>query len=385
MRAGSVQPVALGRQAFSLVARHCRDAGASHVILPEYCCQTMVTPWQLEGMAVSRVRCGADLLMDAQHLAETVERLHSDARRPVIVHCRTYGNVESPQLHKVLTEAGRNGAGLVIDTTHSFLDDPPDRLRAVQRAACHLGGLGESGVTGPCDENRAGRAGEHGGVTPDRNPAPRGHGSPLQEESAGPQPEALAGSLRCLEVASTRKLLPVTEFTWVAGVSLGPDHTGTHLDGIGPRTQLDEDFTAARQRFLTDPGVDTFECAEDLADEAWQPVRPARRASRAFATFDLAGCARRIRRTRQRVLDALPAVEVVNPAATCPLIVRTQRADVLADALHDHGIVGPLHWDRPEHLPAGTRWPTDLLCLPAIMTDAQIEVVARHVRNCNRG
>ena len=385
MRAGSVQPVALGRQAFSLVARHCRDAGTSHVILPEYCCQTMVTPWQLEGMAVSRVCCGADLLMDAQHLAETVERLHADGRRPVIVHCRTYGNVESPQLHKVLTEAGRNGADLVIDTTHSFLDDPPDRLREVQRAARHLGGPGESGAAGSCDENRADRAGGHGGVTPDRNPAPRGHDGLRLEGSGGPQPEASVCPVGCLEVASTRKLLPLTEFAWVAGVGLGPDHTGTHLDGIGPRTQLDEDLTAARQRFLTDPGVDTFESAEDLADEAWQPVRPARRASRAFATFDLAGYARRIRRTRQRVLDALPAVEVVNPAATCPLIVRTQRADVLADALHDHGIVGPLHWDRPEHLPADTRWPTDLLCLPAVMTDAQIEVVARHVRSCNRG
>ena len=323
--------------------------------------------------------------MDAQHLAETVERLHSDARRPVIVHCRTYGNVESPQLHKVLTEAGRNGAGLVIDTTHSFLDDPPDRLRAVQRAACHLGGPGESGAAGSCDENRADRAGGHGGVTPDRNPAPRGHDGLRLEGSGGPQPEASVCPVGCLEVASTRKLLPLTEFAWVAGVGLGPDHTGTHLDGIGPRTQLDEDLTAARQRFLTDPGVDTFECAEDLADEAWQTVRPARRASRAFATFDLAGYARRIRRTRQRVLDALPAVEVVNPAATCPLIVRTRRADALADDLHDHGIVGPLHWDRPEHLPADTRWPTDLLCLPAVMTDTQIEVVARHVRSCNRG
>ncbi|MDN5976775.1 MAG: hypothetical protein L0I04_03320 [Acidipropionibacterium jensenii] len=313
-------PVALGRQALALAARGARDAGRRTVLVPWYCCQTMVTPWELEGMSVRRIPVGPDLLMDAAALSHSLRDCREAGEHPVVLHCQTLGLHAGPQLAGVLARVARTGA-LVVDRTHSFLEDH-------------------------CP-----------------------HASP----DASPGCDAPAGSV---EIVSSRKLLPLAEVAWITG----PDHR------LAGRTPADEDLTAARMRYLADPRVSTFEEVEDLADSAWTPVPPDRQALDRLREFDAPALVEQMRAGREAVMAGLAvqhagtAVEVVNPRAVCPLVVRAagrQAADRIAEELHGQGLDGPIHWDRPAHLApvGGSEWPDDLVCLPVVMDADQVATV----------
>lgn len=291
-------PVALGRQALGLAARGLRDAGRRTVLVPAFSCQTMVTPWELEGMAVIRVPVGPDLLMSPGELSGRLETCLDGGEIPVVLHCETFGVRAGAELDAVLVEASGRCVPVVVDRTHSFL-------------------------AGEADPGR-------------------------------------------IEVVSTRKLLVVPEVAWIRGLP----EAGLR----GPRAWLDDRLTAARERFLEAPGVESFEAAEDLADEAWTPVPPHPDALAAMSGFDVEEFAGRIGETRRQILDRVPGLDVVNPGAACPLVIRSPRAGAMADELFGHGIVGPIHWDRPDHLPVGLNWPDDLLCLPAVLEESRIDV-----------
>ncbi len=296
--------VALGRQALGLVAARLRDNGCDGVIVPVHACQTMVTPWELEGFRVRRVGFDSDLLMDPGALEQTLTACEEAGERTVVMVCETYGICPSPGLRRVLEWAEGRGMPVVVDRTHSFLAD-----------------VDASAVSG----SRSWRGG--------------------------------------IEVVSTRKLLPLPEIAWVRGIDAVP----------GDRRPTDDALTTARREFLERPGVATFEAVEDLADELWRPVRPHPLAIEAWRDFDLAGFVGRVRRTRDLLEDALSGVDVVNPGASCPLVVRLPDADRTADELFRRGHVGPIHWDRPQHLAAP--WPSGLLCLPTVLDDHGVEEV----------
>lgn len=300
-----VTVVALGRQALGLAARQARQEGRRTVIAPEFSCQTMVAPWQLEGMSVRLVPVGPDLLMGADGLTAELRRCQGLGERPVVLHCQTFGLRAGDRLRAVLEDALGGGVAVVVDRTHSFLRD-----------------------------QLIGRPGPADGVT---------------------------------EIVSTRKLLPVPEIAWISGADRP----------MGARGPVDDRLTRARQDYLTNPSVDAFEAAEDLADEAWVPVGPHADALRAIAGFDAERLAGMVLATRRRIALAVPGLDVVNPGAICPLVVRTPDAGDLADRLYARGLVGPLHWDRPENLPSHIEWPADLLCLPSVLDDDGLDVVAQ--------
>ncbi|MDO4413200.1 hypothetical protein [Cutibacterium sp.] len=306
--------VALGRQAFSVVARWLRDGvcpGGAHspwipadtLVVPWFCCQTMVTPWQLEGYRVRRVEVGDDFLLDADSLAAATASCRQRGEHPVVLSCETFGIQPSLALAGALEVIRRDGIPVVVDRTHSFLG-------------------------------------------PSSQPAD-------------------------VEVVSTRKLAPLTEVAWVKAVD---DLSGL----VGVRGEGDELLTAARRRFLVEPGVDTFEVAEDLADECWTPVPPDDDARRAFEACDITAYARLVEKTRDDVVSGLPeAVHVVNPRASCAVVLQHPDAAEIADRLRDVGIVGPLHWDRPRHL--DVEWPDDLVSLPPVMDGSTIDRVVEVV------
>lgn len=299
-----VTVVALGRQALGLAARQARADGRRTVLVPEFSCQTMVAPWQLEGMSVRLVPVGPDLLMRADGLAAELGRCRVLGERPVVLHCQTFGVCASAELRAVLEDAGTEGTAVVVDRTHSFLRD-----QLVGRPT-------------------------RGGFT---------------------------------EIVSTRKLLPVPEISWITGAGRT----------TGARGDADDRLTRARQDYLQNPSVAAFEAAEDLADDAWVPVGPHADALRAVVGLDAERLAGMVLATRRRIALRVPGLHVVNRGAVCPLVVRTPDAGPLADRLYERGLVGPLHWDRPENLPSGTDWPTDLLCLPAVLDDDGVEAVAK--------
>ena len=165
-----------------------------------------------------------------------------------------------------------------------------------------------------------------------------------------------------MELVSARKLLSIPEIAWVDGT----------VDQPFRRSEADNALTRARQQFLSTPSVATFEAVEDLADELSTPVSPSQDAMTALEAVDMAGLRADVRRTRTRVEEGLPpGCTVVNEGVCAPLVVRTNHAGKAADALYSRGIVGPIHWDRPAS--SRLEWPSDLLCLPLVMTPDQCD------------
>lgn len=308
--------VALGRQASAVAARWLRDGyclggapfqwiPADTLVVPWFCCQTMVTPWQLEGYRVRRVEIGDDFLADADSVAATIASCRQRREHPVVLSCETFGIQPGLALTEVLEETRRNHIPVVVDRTHSFLG-------------------------------------------PSSSPAD-------------------------VDVVSTRKLLPLPETAWVKAAH---DLSGL----VGARDERDELLTAARRQFLARRGLAAFEAAEDLADECWAPVPPNDDARREFEACDLAGYARLVERTRDDVVAGLSgtgAIRVVNPEASCSVVLQHPDAGEIADRLRGVDVVGPLHWDRPRHL--DVEWPDDLVSLPPVMDvntiDRVIDVV----------
>lgn len=289
--------MALGRQAFALLATELRGRGVRRLVVPSFSCQTMITPWQLEGYEVERVPVGPDLLMAADLLAR---RLAHQPRATVVLHCETFGNTASDRLSEVLARARADGVVLVVDRTHSFLAAPATA----------------------CDH----------------------------------------------EVVSTRKLLDLPELAWVTGTSRPPARRGV----------VDRHLSEARRASLGHGDDELDERVEDLADEAWTPVHPDGAALSRWRRLDLAARGARILAARRRVLARVPGLHVVNPAAVAPLVVRRRDADEVLDRLHDRGVVGPIHWDRPRHLPGP--WPEDLVCLPSQPDPRQLDAIAEVLR-----
>lgn len=296
---------ALGRQALAVTARWLRDGlcsgkrGRSNsLVVPWFSCQTMITPWQLEGYRVHRLPVGHNFQLDADALANALAACRRQGEHPAVLTCETFGIQPSSKLIEVLKQARRDGVPVIVDRTHSFL--APSRI--------------------PAD----------------------------------------------IEVVSTRKLLPLTEVAWVQA-----DEDLSEL--VGTRDNKDVFLTSARRRFLKDRGLDTFEEAENLADDCWVPVPPDDDARAEFEGFNLAEFSRRVDQTRAALLSGLEVAQIVNPSARCAMVLSHPAADELADRLRNVGVVGPLHWDRPQHLDVD--WPDDLVSLPPVMNETTIDRV----------
>lgn len=251
-----------GKQALALVARRLRGLGVRAVLVPAYRCATMAAPFELEGLRVRGVPCGADLLMDAGALQQALVVEPGAA----VLHCETYGATAGAGLRAALRTAREAGSAVVLDASHSVLD------RAVLlRAGAGAAGTADDGAT---DSSRAGDGRTAGGPADDDGPWD-------------------------VVVASLRKTLPVPDgalLVWSGeGWTRGWDSAG---DLVG-RAPVDEGSTAlgaalaaadARLRALA-PGAPGFGTArlevcelaerhEDAIEEASPPSPPARRSSR---------------------------------------------------------------------------------------------------------
>ena len=297
--------MALGRQALAVTARWLRDGGcngqgdrSSSLVVPWFSCQTMITPWQLEGYRVHRLPVDHQFQLDADALGDALAACRRHGEHPAVLTCEAFGIQPSLKLIEVLKQARHDGVPVVVDRTHSFLG-------------------------------------------PSLTPAD-------------------------IEVVSTRKLLPVTEVAWVQA-----DADLSQL--VGRRDAKDELLTTARRRFLKHRSLDTFEQTEDLADDCWAPVVPDDDARADIERFNFAEFACQVEQTRDAVLSGLEAITVVNPAASSAMVLRHPAADELADRLRKIGVVGPLHWDRPQHIDVD--WPEDLVSLPPVMDETTIDRV----------
>ena len=166
------------------------------------------------------------------------------------------------------------------------------------------------------------------------------------------EPGSFAGDYR---VASLRKLLAIPDGAWVRGL---------RSSVVLGRDRIDELVTEARLDFLANRSVASHEAAEDLIDQAWTPAAPSPAALALLAQHDLSSDLAVRRRNARQLRTLLQGFDIVNPGASCCVALRHPRAGRLMDVLKDHGVVGPVHWQRPENLPRGRTWKRDLLSLP---------------------
>lgn len=107
-----------GKQALSLVARELRDLSVRHLVAPDFHCQTMLTPFQLEGMDVTLCPTDASAALDPNALAILTGQPHD-----AVLTCETFGIPASKPLVTALTRLHDRGVPIIVDTTHSWLAD----------------------------------------------------------------------------------------------------------------------------------------------------------------------------------------------------------------------------------------------------------------------
>lgn len=160
-------------------------------------------------------------------------------------------------------------------------------------------------------------------------------------------------------VASLRKLIPTPDGAYATGLSLPvrvvPDEATRRA-------------TRARIIHLAEPGIASFEAAEDLADQAWVPAPPGAAAMASIEAFDRDANRAQRSRSAAALSLALAGMDLINPGAACCIALSHPRADRIMDALAAHGAYGPIHWGRPRRLPRTRSWRTDIVTLPVDAT-----------------
>ena len=336
-----------GKQALALVARALRAGGVGTVLVPRYRCETMVLPFALEGLRVSPVDVGADLLADPRALREALAREPGAA----VLHCETYGNRGGRGLASALGAARGRGSAVVLDATHSVVD----RL------------VGAGGAPGPPRGAAAGRGGSEPGdrapgwdavVASARKLLPAPDGAWLAWPDASPLAAGLARA-----VAALPERRPADELVTALGVELG---------------RALESMRASRGRRREELRLEVCRIAARHEDAIEAALTPAPASARAVALLEglrpgeLRPRARAARSLRTRLDARLRAcgLRVVNPgSAGCVALgaagpagggapdPRAVRAlDAVEEALARAGRWGPVSWSDPD---GGARaWPS---------------------------
>lgn len=105
-----------GKQALTLVAIELRAKSVRRIVVPDFHCQTMLTPFQLEGFDVQLCAtdgCGA-LDVDA------LDGLAPGDDAAILV-CETFGIAPPSRLVTALNRMRERGVSVVVDVTHSWL------------------------------------------------------------------------------------------------------------------------------------------------------------------------------------------------------------------------------------------------------------------------
>ncbi|GAA2183535.1 hypothetical protein GCM10009785_27490 [Brooklawnia cerclae] len=156
-------------------------------------------------------------------------------------------------------------------------------------------------------------------------------------------------------VASLRKMVPTPDGAYVTGLRLPPR--------VIPN-EATRRATRARMSHLANPTLETFEAAEDLADDAWVPAPPSLEAMSRVDEFDHESDRTQRARTAAALRHALTGMDIVNPDASCCVALSHPRAHQIMDTLAARGVHGPIYWGQPLHLPHTRRWRDDVFTLP---------------------
>jgi len=345
-----------GKQALSLVACALRDAGVHTVLAPRYSCETMLTPFELEGMHLRLVEVGDDLLLDPTELAHALDQEPGAA----VLHCETYGAQASPSLTRLLRQARRAGSPVILDATHSLLERP--ELLATSPAL-----------------------------------------------PAGPWQVALA---------STRKLLPVPDGAVLAWCD-GPANAGLHqlartATGRGADVtiaSLGQQLFSAQTRLartlasrtVLDTGASAHlspqaqqgrlevcrlaEAHEEAIERAMEPRAASALTRRVLAGagsyVERRGCSATLRHALAQLLQARPDHLQLLPSPSAGCVALRGQADAvdrLRTALSEAALWGPVTWDRPEGRLDPRPWPA-VVTLPTDQSERTGEILAL-VRAC---
>lgn len=326
------------------------------MLAPRYSCETMLAPFELEGMHLRLIDVGDDLLLDPTGLAHALDQEPGAA----VLHCETYGAQARPCLTRLLHQARHAGSTVILDATHSLLERP---------------GLLATSPALP----------------------------------AGPWQVALA---------STRKLLPVPDgavLAWCGGPLNACLHqltrTATRRGADGTIESLGQQLLSAQARLTrmlasqitidAEPSAPLppqaqegrlevcrlAEAHEDAIERAMEPRAASALTRRALASAgphdDRRRCSARLRHALAQLLQARPGSFQLlpSPSAGCvALRGQTDAVDRLRTALSEAALWGPVTWERPEGSLDLRPWPA-VVTLPTDQPERAGELLAL-VRAC---
>lgn len=105
-----------GRQALAVVETELRRQGHTHLHVPSYLCDSMISPFQI-GWTLTSLPVDNDLAVSPSDLLSRV-------RSGVLLHAPYFGRRDSPAMLEALDRLRRRGVTVVVDETHRVFSGP---------------------------------------------------------------------------------------------------------------------------------------------------------------------------------------------------------------------------------------------------------------------
>lgn len=106
-----------GRQALALAEAQLRSQGHTHLHVPSYLCDSMITPFQKTGWTLRGLPVDSDLAVSPRDLL-------SQVNSGVFLHAPYFGQQDSPAMLAALDTRRRRGVVVIVDETHRLFSGP---------------------------------------------------------------------------------------------------------------------------------------------------------------------------------------------------------------------------------------------------------------------
>jgi hypothetical protein len=138
-----------GRQALAVVEAELRSQGHTHLHVPSYLCDSMISPFQGNGWTLEALPMSDDLAVSPMDLL-------SQVTAGVLLHTPYFGRQDSPETLDALDALRRRGVTVVVDETHRVFSTPSAvadiRVASLRKSLPLYDGAYVVGVSGPLEQ-----------------------------------------------------------------------------------------------------------------------------------------------------------------------------------------------------------------------------------------
>jgi hypothetical protein len=299
--ASEITYVESGRQALAVVEAELRGQGHTHLHVPSYLCDSMISSFESHGWTLRQLPVDSDLAVSPTDLLAQVTA-------GVLLHAPYFGRQDLPEMQDALEVLRQRGIAVVVDETHRVFSGPSPaadiRVASLRKSLPLYDGGYVTGLSGP--------------------PHPALHSSPLDSEVAVLRRTAMRSKSQALasgdENQAYRALFATAEHATEARTRPAP---------------MSEESLQLLHRL--DVGL----------------IRATREVNSILLTEALG------HGDRYRVIN--PPTESLLPFH---LVLETDDVMGLQRYLAGEGVYCPIHWPPSDLLPRTTDWPSRYISLP---------------------